>query len=238
MLTPAGGVLHPDWHAPSPQMRQRLHACILPQRFCPPSPCLFGIKYIQCLQQEHGTRIIEAPHCATPHAPHVPHADGCHTKVPFVACAVRTADCLPVFLCDAAAKKVAVIHAGWRGLVAGILDNLAQRVFGQPADSANRIHAAFGAAISRKHFEVGEDVYRKMKKEDRQHLKASSVPARWYADLYAIASARLAAQNILVGKIPAWCTYEQANLFPSYRRDSGYGKPWQKIFNLVWLTNA
>lgn len=68
------------------------------------------------LDQVHGTNVVDA-HAAGD----APQADGAVTRVPGIVCAVLTADCLPVLLCDRAGTVVGAAHAGWRGLAAGVL---------------------------------------------------------------------------------------------------------------------
>jgi len=70
------------------------------------------------LQQVHGTQIVMA------NPEHCPEADASWTQTAKVACTVLTADCLPVLFCDTSGQRVAAAHAGWRGLVGGILEVL------------------------------------------------------------------------------------------------------------------
>ena len=71
------------------------------------------------LNQVHG---VELHHAQGPTAAPVT-ADGSWTDQPSVVCAVMTADCLPVLLCDRAGTRVAAVHAGWRGLAAGVIES-------------------------------------------------------------------------------------------------------------------
>ena len=217
------------WHQPTQAMRQRMRACIVPKNAPLPSPDWFGLRRIQRLRQAHGIAVVQAPNQG------LPLADGCWTKQAFVACAVVTADCLPVFLCDEHASRVAALHVGWRGLVAGMLDNVGQRIFNQQTKTAARLYAAFGPAISKKHFEVGPDVYAALTQEDRQGASPSPKPNKWHADLYAIATQRLKRQDVCVGPIPTWCTYGMPSLFYSHRREGGYGRRCGRMINLIWL---
>ncbi|NQD80956.1 multi-copper polyphenol oxidoreductase, partial [Pseudomonas sp. CrR14] len=68
------------------------------------------------LQQVHGIDVAQAD----PEV--VEQADASWTATPGVACAVMTADCLPVLFCDSAGTRVAAAHAGWRGLAGGVLE--------------------------------------------------------------------------------------------------------------------
>ncbi len=102
------------------------------------------------VKQVHGTAVIDATR-ATPDA----EADGVVTQSPGPVCAVMTADCLPIFLSDRAGKSVGIAHAGWRGLAAGIVENVVQAM-GVPSRD---IIAYIGPGIGARRYEVGEDVH-------------------------------------------------------------------------------
>lgn len=108
-----------------------------------------GDAQIQWLSQVHGTQVIEA---SSPGS--APEADGCFTRSTGLACAVMTADCLPVLLCDRLGTEVAAVHCGWRGLAAGIVQVAVER-FQCPATD---LLAWLGPAIGPATFEVGDDV--------------------------------------------------------------------------------
>ena len=76
------------------------------------------------LDQVHGTRVLDLDLDRE----HAPAGDGAVTAAPGVVCAVLTADCLPVLLCSADGRRVGVAHAGWRGLVNGVLAAAVRRV--------------------------------------------------------------------------------------------------------------
>jgi len=104
---------------------------------------------IQWLRQVHGTGVVRASRGAV-----VPEADACWTDEPGIACAVLTADCLPVLFCDRAATVVAAAHAGWRGLCTGVLE---ATVAALPVDPGELL-AWLGPAIGPTTFEVGPEV--------------------------------------------------------------------------------
>ena len=80
---------------------------------------LLAVNQLQWLQQVHGTSVVSLP-CSTAVTP---KADALYSNIPGSALAVLTADCLPVLLCDRQGREIAVAHAGWRGLAAGVLSN-------------------------------------------------------------------------------------------------------------------
>lgn len=229
MSPAASSYLVANWHQPSQAIQRRVRTCIVTKNTPLPSLDLFGLRHIQQLRQVHGIGIRRAPN------QRLPQADGCWTEQPFVACTVITADCLPVFLCDEHARRVAILHVGWRGLAAGMLDDIARRVFNNKGQKKSRIYAGFGPAISKKHFEVGPDVRAALAKEDHQFMQPATQPNKWHADLYAIAAQRLKRQEVCVGPVPTWCTYGMPALFYSHRRDSGYGRRCGRMINLIWL---
>lgn len=103
------------------------------------------------LQQVHGVRTVDAAWWSGRPAP---RADAAFTRQPGVICAVMTADCLPVLLCDVAGNVVAAVHAGWRGLVSGVLE----AAVGAMEVPRERLLAWLGPAIGSQAFEVGAEV--------------------------------------------------------------------------------
>jgi YfiH family protein len=101
------------------------------------------------LTQVHGTRVVDAARVDTPVM-----TDAAYARVPGVVCAVLTADCLPVLLCDRGGRAVAAAHAGWRGLAAGVIE---QTIAALPV-SGGELMAWLGPAISAPAYVVGEEV--------------------------------------------------------------------------------
>jgi YfiH family protein len=175
------------------------------------------------LTQVHGAVIADSdnmPGC---------EADGSYSADAGVVCAVLTADCLPVLLCDGAGREVAVVHAGWRGLVSGVLEAALAR-FSAPADE---IMAWLGPAIGPEAFEVGEEVRAAFLAVDPAVEAAfrPSRPGHWLADLYALARQRLARQGVMDVYGGGLCTYNDAERFYSYRREPVTGR----MASLIWL---
>lgn len=175
------------------------------------------------LHQVHGTRVVEVDHgnrAALLDSP--PDADAAVTRVPGVAIAVRAADCLPVAFADLAGTVVAVAHAGWRGLAAGVLEETLRAMAVAPDD----VVAWIGPAIGPRAFEVGRDVLDAFAAADPSDA-ACFEPQRegkWLADLPALARRRLARAG--VGRLAGgeWCTHSDAARFHSWRRDHGPGR--------------
>ena len=168
------------------------------------------------LEQVHGTDIVYAPNIkGVPKAQGIPSADGSYTDTANTVCAVLTADCLPVLLCNQSGTHVAAAHAGWRGLCNGILrDSVA--TFAQHDD---QIMAYLGPAIGPQRFEVGAEVLeafliKAQNVEHQQAIKAAFVPSsaagKHLADLYALARAELAACGVTAVYGGEYCTFSQA----------------------------
>lgn len=164
-------------------------------------------------------------------------ADGSYTDKPGIVLAVLTADCLPVVLASNSGNEVAVVHAGWRGLAAGVIESALQQFSCEVAD----ITVWLGPAIGAQHFEVDHQVYDAFVSVDVEHRTAfaDSRAGHWYANLYTLARQRLQRAGVkqLGGAgqaATAWCCYEQADRFFSYRRDGQTGR----MATLVWIEPA
>lgn len=150
-------------------------------------------------------------------------------------CAVMVADCLPVFLCDAAGTTVAIVHAGWRGLAAGIIEKTVAEMGGDKTP----LMAWLGPAIGPRHFEVGGEVRETFVNLDTQSSHAF-VPQqdghhdKWLADLFQLARLRLTKVGVTAIFGGGVCTYSDPSRFFSYRRDGETGR----MAALIWLSKA
>ena len=144
--------------------------------------------------------------------------------------AVLTADCLPVLLCRRDGSAVAAVHAGWRGLAAGVIENTVAALGGE----GDGLLAWLGPCIGFDVFEVGDEVRAAFLDVDERAAAAfrPSPQGRWLADLHALARQRLAALGINdVHAASNCCTHTQAERFFSYRRDPRCGR----MASLIWL---
>lgn len=161
----------------------------------------------------------------------VPEADGAWTNQPDTVLAVLTADCLPVVISDSTGAAVAVVHAGWRGLAAGILEN-ALALF----DGRSNLHAWLGPAIGPDAFEVGEDVRQAFEERNSSHgaaFKQGHVPGKYWCDLYALARSELQQSCSIVVTGGDYCTHRQSQWFHSHRRD---GVRSGRMATVVWVS--
>jgi len=176
------------------------------------------------LQQVHGVQVVNASGVTAPVA-----ADAAYALDPGVVCAVLTADCLPVLLCDRGGRAVAAAHAGWRGLAAGVIE---QTIAAMPAPGAE-LMAWLGPAISANAYVVGEEVRDTFLSHDPAAVTAfrPAADGGWHADLYLLARQRLQSQGITEVHGGGFCTWEDPVRFYSYRRDGVTGR----MASLIWL---
>ncbi len=177
------------------------------------------------LKQVHGVEVADA---GTDHQE--VEADASASRGSGAACAVLTADCLPVLFCNLDGTVVAAAHAGWKGLVAGVLESTIKSMGVSP----ETVMAWLGPAISQRNFEIGPEVRDQFLADDTGCSEAF-IPGhgdRWFADLYSLARRRL--NRLGVNRIYGgdFCTYDQPELFYSYRRD---GKASGRMASLIWL---
>ena len=176
------------------------------------------------LAQVHGTRCVDAA-TASPDV----EADASATRQRGVVCAVLTADCLPVLLCDDAATVVGVAHAGWRGLAAGVIESTVAAM----AEPGMRLMAWLGPAIGPQAFEVGGEVRDLFIAQDPQAAGAFAAgdSGKWLCDIHQLAAQRLHALGIDRIARSGCCTMSDAGSFFSYRRDGVTGR----MASLIWL---
>ena len=188
------------------------------------------------LQQVHGVDVLHMD----ADTPDGSVADACITDQFGLACTIMVADCLPVLLTDFSGRVVAAAHAGWRGLVAGVLENtltaLCQRAGVEPTE----ILVWLGPCIGSSAFEVGPEVHEAFNAHDpsstvffKPHAQRAD---KWWADLSGLARQRLVALGVtqISGNDGSarWCTVHQRSEFFSYRRDGVTGR----FAACIWLS--
>ncbi|WP_434566660.1 peptidoglycan editing factor PgeF [Vibrio chagasii] len=180
------------------------------------------------LNQTHSTDVITVLESTT----NVLDADGAFTTASGVVCSAMTADCLPVILTDTKGTQVAAVHAGWRGLAGGILENAVAKFSNLSSD--NQIIAWLGPAIGKQAFEVGDDVLEAFVGFDPQAklaFKAKTEPGKWLANMSQLATQRLTKVGVSQVTDSNLCTFSDSDAFYSYRRDGVTGR--QATF--IWL---
>lgn len=178
------------------------------------------------LTQTHSTRVIQLPYSGKNL-----EADAVYTNVPNQVCAVMTADCLPVLFTTTSGTEVAAAHAGWRGLCDGVLEETVKCFQAKPEG----IVAWFGPAIGPTAFQVGIDVVKQFIAIDEKAKLAFQPDAieegKYLGNLYQIATQRL--NNLGITQIYGGnhCTFNEKELFFSYRRDNQTGR----MASVIWF---
>jgi len=178
--------------------------------------------------QVHGTEIIVAdPRTTGPAAAARSDGDGILTQARAYPVGVLTADCLPVLLADQRKTMAMAVHAGWRGLAAGIM-RAALLMFRDGSITPSEILVGIGPAISGANYEVGIDVINAMSGPDcglsKSQIMSCYNPGR--RDHYQLSIAKIAELVLTNAGVPAKniqivdsCTFANPNLWHSYRRD-------------------
>jgi YfiH family protein len=175
------------------------------------------------LRQIHGDRVVELDGKAP-----VGGADAAISRRPGEVCVVTTADCLPVLLSNRAGTTVAAVHAGWRGLAAGIV-KAAVAALDEPP---NAILVWLGPAIGPSAYQVGDTVREAFLAADAGAGVAFTASAgAWLCDLYTLARRQLAACGVTAIYGGGFCTYSENARFFSYRRDGRCGR----MASLIWI---
>lgn len=176
----------------------------------------------QWLQQTHSTNVIELDHSL------LREGDAAICSIPGRIAVVLTADCLPVLFCNKTGSEVAAAHAGWRGLLNGILE---KTINSMSSDNA-QLMAWLGPAIGPSQFEVGCEVMDSFVAADAS-AKACFVqnrPGHYLADLYALARLRLQKAGVSHISGGEFCTFSEAQRFFSYRRENTTGRQASLIY--------
>ena len=192
------------------------------------SKTLFLPEKLCWLNQIHSTLLVKL----NKNTPTAITADAIWTVDKQQPCIVMTADCLPVLVTDKSGSFVCAIHAGWRGLYNGIIEKSIKSICQSLAVNSNDLLVWLGPCIGKTAFVVGEDVRAAFIAENDQAIYAfSAFEDRWLADLQQLARLRLAPFNVFEITASECCTYNEAELFYSYRRDNMTGR----MATLIWI---
>ena len=177
------------------------------------------------LQQTHSTKVIKIDAAQTQR-----DADASFTDQANQVLAVLTADCLPILVCQQDGKAIAAIHAGWRGLAQGIIENTLNLFRGD-------VWVWLGPAIGPRAFEVGKDVRDIFCHNDPKADEAFQPHGSQYlANLYQLAQQRLHRLGVKVNAIfgGEYCTWQDSTRFYSYRREGQCGR----MASLIWMLDS
>lgn len=172
------------------------------------------------LNQVHGATVV--PIEAVREAAGPIEADAVTGCSPGDLCAVRTADCLPILFCARDGGEIAAAHGGWRGVRSGVVEATIDAL----ETPASDLLVWLGPAISQENFEVGPEVREAFLDADpgADDCFRPNSRGRWQADLYGLARRRLQKRGVRAVHGGNWCTYRDARLFHSYRRDADTGR--------------
>ena len=176
------------------------------------------------VNQTHSSICIDAASINT-----IIEADATYTSKVGIVCGIMTADCLPVFVSKTDGTMVGLAHAGWRGLISGVIENLIKSFNSNGEDLV--VH--FGPAISKNFFEVGEEVKSiYLSKNINLESSFSVKNNRNYLDLYE--AARVILEDFQIKSISGGdrCTFQESRDFFSYRRD---GINSGRMAHLIWM---
>ncbi|MCW8853600.1 MAG: peptidoglycan editing factor PgeF [Gammaproteobacteria bacterium] len=176
------------------------------------------------LDQVHGVTVVNA---AGKSESLVADASYCDQKNR--VCAVLTADCLPVLICNRQGTKVAAAHAGWRGLLAGVIEETIHAM----QEPAENILVWLGPAIGPHAFEVGQEVKDAFINDmlDTELAFRANRPGHYLVDIYQIAKIRLNKIGVVSVSGGDYCTYTDSERFYSYRREVNTGR----MASLIWM---
>jgi YfiH family protein len=176
--------------------------------------CVPNVKPLSWLNQTHSTKVIRL---FEPTNAGAVEADAAFTNMPNLPCSVMTADCMALMIANTNGTEVAAVHAGWKGLLNGVIENTVKQFSSQRSD----IHVWFAPSICQEHFEVGEDLKTLFSKFPSA-LKASTTKDKTLLDLLEVANLKLDALGVYQRYYSNMCTYSSANLF-SHRLSTHQG---------------
>ena len=176
------------------------------------------------LKQVHGCDVVILP------ASNKPTADASITRQSQQICTVLTADCVPILLSNESGTEIAAIHAGWRGLLYGVISNTIAKLH----SPTNTMMAWLGPAISRQAYAISEQMMVDFLQRNPDNKACfTKVNHQFFADLYQLARIELNNHGITKHFGGQYCTYTQSDWFFSYRRDNAKAG---RMATLIWIT--
>jgi YfiH family protein len=246
-MNPAG-VITPDWPAP-PSVRAAITTRELRGNSPPPyDACNLGLRcgenpaivhanrelleralalpeQPRWLRQVHGDRSLRVTHEVFAEEQ---EADAAFTTQRSVVLAILTADCLPILLCAHDGSEVAAIHAGWRGLAAGVIESCVRRL----ATPREHLLAWLGPAIGPQSYEVGKDVHDAFGADPGAFTPGRT--GHWQCDLFTLARRRLNDAGILRVHGGDFDTFTDPRFY-SHRRDRERSG---RFASLIWRADV
>lgn len=186
-----------------------------------------GLKFLRSnkkgLNQLHSNVSVQAP------SENI-DADASYTYQKNTVCVVKTADCMPILVTNEEGSFVSAIHAGWRGLSSGIIENTVKNI-----KSLSNLIVWIGPHISQKYFEVGAEVKKIFLDNDFANEVAfdRGVNKKYLLSLKTVAKIKFNKMGIKnIYCMDNFCTYANPDIFFSYRR----GDENERMSSLVWMS--
>ena len=206
-------------HVGDEEAKVQANRALLRQRYQLPTEPLW-------LQQTHSNQAVQADQMNG-----IPNADAAFTTTANTICTVLSADCVPILITNQYETEVAAIHAGWRGMVQGIIESTLHAM----SSHTKQLFAWIGPAISASAYLVKSDVKDTLIKAIAQSDQAIK-PAQkgsWLVDLPLIATLKLKEAGVRHVSDSGYCTSRNKKLFYSYRRDGTTGR----MATLIWIAD-
>ena len=179
------------------------------------------------INQTHSNVSINADSIST-----IVNADASYSKKIGTVCGILTADCLPVFVSNKKGTSIGIAHAGWRGLVGGIIESLIESLNCNRGDLI--VH--LGPAISQSLYEVGLEIKSQFISKDNSFESCFSFENdKYYLDLYRAAKVVLKSYGITSISGGDRCTFKEAGEYFSYRRDGEFSG---RMAHLIWMEHS
>ena len=182
---------------------------------------------ISWIRQTHSNQVaFVAPNIALP-----TEADAAWTFHPQLACVVLTGDCLPLLLCNESGSVIGAVHAGWKGLLNGVIENTVEAM---RSKTQERLLAWMGPSIGPNCFEVERDVVDPCIQADpyaRNAFIQQDKPGKWLGNIYELAKSRLRHIDIHHVYGGEYCTYTQGDKFYSARKT----KTTCRMATMIWI---
>jgi len=178
---------------------------------------------IQYMDQVHGNRVQSISSVSSP----IIETDALVSASDNLILGILSADCMPIAISKKDGSVFAIIHAGWKGLISGVI----QTCLSSFIKDEIKLTAWIGPSISGGFYEVGSELYDAFMKSD-EHSQSNFKrvnPKKWLFDLNGEAKRILKNHNVEV-HVSNQCTYTNHDLFYSYRRD----QTENRLLTMIW----